>query len=289
MKTHFFLPQRKEEGESQIIFNEEEAPPETSVEDILIQNSIHSMFMQTLTYSSDFVKSLINGYRSHLVLNESTYKDERFDSLTLPDFPSDEFSPAIRYELYPEQFILLTKIGEIAKFPYSEQFFPLLESLETGIVSPLLYGFLDQQGFKEWDSGKVLARVTDFRYEPEREEIRLLSMTNQIYDMFINNEPSTNGLTDRQKLEIEQKVLLLRHSTLCTDPSPDVGRAYSIMDNKRKMWAIYRERNEKEFKPSKKPPAPPKEIKLFKRTKADGRIVPPKIPILTPNPPDDNK
>ena len=289
MKTHFFLPQKKEEGESQIIFNEEEAPPETSVEDILIQTTINSMLMQTLTSSSDFEKSLINGYRSHLVLNESTYKDERFDSLTIPDFPSDEFSPAIRYELYPELFILYTKKGEIAKFPYSQQFFPLLDPLETGIVSPLLYGFLDQQGFKEWESGKVLARVTDFRYDPELEEFRLLAMTNQIYDMFISNEPSTNLLTGRQKLEIEQKVLLMRHSTVCVDPSPDVGRAYSIMDNKRKMWAIERERNEKEFKPTKKPPPQPKEIKLFKRTKADGRIVPPKIPILTPNPPDENK
>ena len=289
MKTHFFLPRKKEEDGTQVLFNESQIASEASIEDILFQTTINSMLMTKLIPETSFDKTIINGYSAHLVLNESTYHDERFDSLTIPDFPADEFSPAIRYEMYPEMFILYMKEEEIGKFNYTQAYFPLLEPLETGIVSTLLFGFLDRHNFKGWDSGKIIARVTDFRFEPEKEQFRLLSITNRIYGMFIESDTFSHRLTDRQKMEVEQKVLLLRHPVVCTDPSPDVGLSQSIMDNKRKLWAIERERTEKEFKASHKTQPVPKKIAEYKRVAASGRILSPKIPILSPIPQEENK
>ena len=54
------------------------------------------------------------------------------------------------------------------------------------------------------------------------------------------------------------------------------------MDNKRKMWAIERERTEKEFKPNKRIQPIQKNVVEYKRVKATTRISPPKIPILLP-------
>lgn len=287
MKTRFFVPLKKEDCNTQVLFqNDDIIKPEISADDSFTHFTTDALLMQKFPTNSPFEKAIINKWKSNIILGQSIFNDSRFNPLIIPEIEDDELPLCIRFEFYQDSFSILSPEGEIGTYPYQKLYFPLIEPLETGFITPLLYGILENNKYISLSAGKTFVRVIDYRFSPEKRSIICLEITPQILKYFMDKNCAE--LSDNQKISIEKEIALISHPLVCIDPSPDVARVKSICDKNKKMWTIERERTENEFKVYKSPHSSSAKLTEFRKVKALGRIIPPKVPRAFPNsqPPD---
>lgn len=264
MHTRFFIPTKKETEQTQVTFDVDANYDEKlTLDQLLEKKSVDALLMQSFQTSGPFEKFLMQNSRSYLLLNLHNFKDEIFDPLTIPNSCYDDIKAALFYELNYEGFVLSTQNGVIGNYHYHPNVFPLLDSLETGIVTPLFYAFLSENKFSGYSEGKIVTQVTDYRFTQPRKSFIFLSIDEKIFQQYIDSK--YRHMTNNDRILAEQKTLLMMNPAICTDPNPDVSRLSSIMDENKKIWKNTRQRTEREFKNIPKPPAPARSVVQFNR------------------------
>lgn len=271
MRTHFFIPTKKESEQTQITFQPSpDTDTEMPLDEFVAHKTAETMLMQNFQSNAPYEKLIMQNARSFLILNLSNFRDKRFDALTIPTTCYEDIKPSLFYEFYEDGVILITHNGPIGKYKYANDIFPLLEPVETGIITPLLFALLNENRFSGYYEGKFMAQITDFRFDQQRKSFVLMRIDDKIYQYYI--ESRYNYISDKQKFQAEQKTLLIKDPVICTDPNPDVARISSMFDNTHKMWDNTRIRTEREFKSIQKPTTPQKAVVQFSRENMTEKI-----------------
>lgn len=195
--------------------------------------------------NSKYEKHLIDDYKSRMKFYISYFFDRNFDIFTPPpNLFLKEYNRGLFFEFYESQFKLISRYESgIVKteFGYDLNMIPILECLETGTITRDLFCLLEKMQVKCYDSGLLLAKCTDFRVQPTKEFLIKLSIGSDVINYFANTR--IQNPDEKQKLEFEKEALLLENPVLCTDPSPDVARIYSLLDGRKKMWLNHNDRS----------------------------------------------
>jgi hypothetical protein len=170
-------------------------------------------------------------YTNRLGFYISNLSDPRFDPLTPPRDVLDGLTASIYIELFDREFLVSsTGHSPLHRFCYDLNAAFILESLETGVLSPQLADFITKLGSPHYECGFLVCECLDRRCHREQKyRIRLV-----ISQTIISN--SIHSLTPDDPLLNEQTVLSICRPIVCTDPSPDVARAQAVLDFRDKMW-----------------------------------------------------
>jgi hypothetical protein len=157
--------------------------------------------------------------------------DPRFDSLTPPRDIFDRFQPSILFELFDRDF-LVSGSSRLSpqRFSYDVNSAFILEALETGHLTADMCDFVTKFGSCCYEDGFMVCECLDRRFKRElRYRIRL-ETSQSVFAQYYQSIASGNPLVT------EQTVLSVYRPVICTDPSPDVARAQSVLDFRAKMW-----------------------------------------------------
>jgi hypothetical protein len=176
-------------------------------------------------------------FNSGLVVFLATHVDARFDLLTPPDMLFHDF-PLGFCANFHNSVLQLTSADDDKKatFPYGQICHPIIDSLETGVVSADLVGLLRKRLAVDpsaWEDGHILCAIADFRVDPPGEFLRMLHVSN---DAVAYCEKKHRSASAAQALEGEREILKMLRPVVCLDPSPDVARVQSIVDWRTKLW-----------------------------------------------------
>lgn len=275
MRTIFFRPRKKVDEQVQTVTGKRHKQDEDkTVEDELRELSTESIILQSWYSKNSIEKAQIMGTRSNVLFCISCFNDKRFDSLTPPNKQLDDITPCLTLQMFPDCFSLSTNKKEIGKFPYKSTTFPILRSFEIGQISPHLYFILTEAKFDDYEDGQIVASIIDHRIDSETEIRTTLKVSEELKQVFLG----TKSMTIHQRNEVEKKVALVRHPTLCLDPSTDVARAEAVLDGREKAFINYNERTEKDFRIARKTAIRPRNVVDFQQaTKASNVFIPPRI------------
>lgn len=99
-----------------------------------------------------------------------------------------------------------------------------------------LYTVMQNIGCALLHRGKIACSVADYRLDPPIERIQILTASTEI---MMDTLAAVNGQTsDEALIKAESEALLASHPVICTDPSPDLARAESVMDWRSKVWRL---------------------------------------------------
>ena len=195
--------------------------------------------------NSPFSKAYLQDYTRNIGYLAACCNDDRFDLLTEPKKLynlSDLIS--FRIDFYNDTFIIKDSNNMQAKsFDYGEKSIEVLESLQNMKLYPDLFTVFSSLGVKHWDSGKIIINATDYRHNPPLSFVFPIEIDQNIVRNFIQ----TKTLEQKTSLEMEKEILKVRFSAIATDPSPDVARFNSVIENKQRMWC-YQYDNKQEIK-----------------------------------------
>jgi len=165
----------------------------------------------------------LHRYSTRLQFFLANMRDQRFDPLTPPaDLFSDD-PVGLRVEFHGDRFVMVGQSRPVT-FRYDRTVIPVLESLESGIVHRELLGVLARLDVDAWENGCVLCGLVDFRADEPVEHARVLRLSAEV----------AAGAAD---LAAERDIAMLMRPGVCVDASPDVARAASVLDRRRKAWA----------------------------------------------------
>jgi hypothetical protein len=165
--------------------------------------------------------------------------DDRFDPLTPDTELYADHQQAIYVTFWPASFTLSLfpsagKRQPSFVLPYDKSLFEILDSLESGFVTPSLLCLVQKMNFNEWDRGEILVHITDCRFSEHRNFHHRLSIGSEVLDYEIQR--LLNNAPIKQQLEFERQALLLLHPEICVDRSPSVAKFQSLIDWRQKMW-----------------------------------------------------
>ncbi|KAK8833941.1 hypothetical protein M9Y10_019056 [Tritrichomonas musculus] len=189
-------------------------------------------------FSSKYEKMLLNNYKNRMGVYISCLFDPQFDIFTPPrkGFLND-YDVNLFFEFYEPQFKIISKVKNgisAIDLAYELNILPVLECLETGVVSKELFSLLEKMKYSNWDDGVIIAKCTDFRLQPKKEFLIKLTAGPELIWHLSNIMFKPENI--REKLEFEKQALLLQNPKLCSDPSQDIARIYSDIDWRKKIW-----------------------------------------------------
>jgi hypothetical protein len=235
IRFFFPLPRVDRGAQTPLIFT-----TETTQESILSRlrsSAVHSVISQDPRPTDQRELSYMLEFNAGLVFFLATHIDERFDVLTPPDQLFQDF-PLGFCANFHNNLLQLTSADndKEATFPYGQICHPIIDSLETGIVSADLIGLLRKRLAVDpsaWEDGHILCAIADFRIDPPAEFRRMLCVSN---DVVAYCEKKHRSASPAQALEGEREILKILRPVVCLDPSPDVARVQSIADWRAKLW-----------------------------------------------------
>lgn len=235
-KIHFFLPS-KEDSETQtpIIYNYHKK--DTSVYDQMYEQTKLTLFFQDPRPTNFISRSYMQDFNERLAYFTGNQNDDRFYPISPPPNLFQNLTVGFEVLFLDKSFVISCPGSKQFNYPYEDIFLPLFESLESGIINAELELFLEKRKIKNWENGKILCLITDNRFPNPISYKRLLSISYRaIYCSAKFGLSSKMPNSQQRRLEVEQKIGVLSHPTICTDPSPNVARAQSILDWRSKMW-----------------------------------------------------
>jgi hypothetical protein len=230
---------QKKETETQTAFLQ---PPPLSRDSIVNRFRSSELCAILLRQSAQFTPTapaLVKSYNSRLGFYLAALYEPRFDPLTPPPdlFPDP---PALVFEFFDATFSVGPPDAEPNfVFRYQPPMFPVLESLELGTIDRDFDALLNRLKCKCTD-GLLICKAIDHRIVPGDEHRTALEIGADIVRRFVEQRPPSDPL------ESESQLLLWRRPVVCTDPSPDVARAQSVIDFRKKMWISRRDRTKEE-------------------------------------------
>lgn len=213
---------------------------------------------QSLNLTSKYEKDMLKNYKKRIELYISCLFDYQFDIFTPPvKGYFEDFDISLFFEFYEPQFKIIANIDSglsVIDIGYDLNALPILECLETGIMSRELFCMLEKMNFHNYDNGILISKCTDFRLKPNKNFLVKITVGSEL----INHISSILNPSNDQikKLEFEKQALLLQNPKLCTDPSPDVARIYSDIDWREKMWKNHENATKRTMTRKNLPPKP---------------------------------
>jgi hypothetical protein len=235
IRFYFPAPRVDRGAQTPLIFTTE--PTREPILSRLRSSAVHAIISQDPRPTGQRELSYLLEFNSGLVFFLATHVDERFDLLTPPDNIFQDFPLGFCANFHNELLHLTSADGDKeVTFPYGQICLPIIDSLETGIVSAGLIGLLRKQLAVDpaaWEDGHILCAITDFRVDPPAEFSQMLHVSNGAVGYC---EKKHKGASPVQTLEGEREILKILRPTVCLDASPDVARVQSIIDWRMKLW-----------------------------------------------------
>lgn len=231
-KLHFYLPKKTADSGTQTLLDSPHSGQ--TITDRLRESSIDLVLHQEPLPASSSARSLLQSLKLGLGYYITQLKDDRFEMLTPPQTLYQDLPAAFFIEFYEATFLVLN--GDYSKsvsFEYERAVLPLVEPLETGVLTGALFAVLEKLQVGGYCDGALLCQVTDFRYDPARVFRMRLAVGSDVIQFHCRR---MHKLTADQQESVEAQALAAAAPCLCTDPSPNVARAFSAMDHRAKMW-----------------------------------------------------
>lgn len=269
-RFHFFLSPMKDDEECQNNFIDENRQFIPELEKNLYEQSLHNLLLGVQTHKTQMQRNLQQGHLKNLGFLISIFNDPRFDLLNLPRNLYDEFNVSFSFEFHQKAFTLSLADGSQTKtFQYTPKSRELIRCLETGRISQELLELFKTYGKIQWADGSIIVRITDYRFDPPRSYAYPLTIGADIILSYGERE-----MSEEAHLEVQRNILLTANPDLALDPSPDVSRINSVLDERIKMWDSGPDRRET-FPNTLQPPtqsqqssAPKKPINTIKLKKS---------------------
>ena len=206
-RIFFFYPPKKVESASQTIFNVIPSHKKGIINNNLAQNTLDSLLLRNTTFQNNFQKSLIQHYSSHLGFYCSLYNDNRFDLLTPPKDLFTDFPISLSFDFFENHFVITNPLtSQFLSFVYSNSIFPILNSIEDGVISTELFVLIEQLHCNSYLSGILLCKISDFRFSKPI----IFKSTLKINSTTLSYKLSLKAnITQNEKLEIEKKNLMI--------------------------------------------------------------------------------
>lgn len=198
---------------------------EVNVEDSMHEIAKENVLLQNFPIDTDVDRALVGGFSSRLTFFEGYLSDPNFDQL-VPDFGLlEKYRPSLTIDITDKSFKISTfEENHQWTFQLQDQYIPLLQSLENREINQELYLLLTKADLIHWDNGSILALVRDYRGESTQKHVVWLKAAPEVY------------MTNIHGLDEECEIITKMNPTVCTDPSPDVARVFSVLDRRKKMW-----------------------------------------------------
>lgn len=187
-------------------------------------------------------KSSVDSVRCRDVNNRfpfylATCRNKRFDAFTPPPDLFSSVSIALIFTFYESNFVISTaESSKSVGFSYEPWLYPVLETLETGIMSKEFVNFMEKfHRMQRVDNGCIFVKVIDCRVVPEMSFTLPVKVGDDVMRHYISQERS-----QLSPLERESKYVAARNPVICTDPSLSVARVESVVDFREKMWVPHR-------------------------------------------------
>lgn len=191
-KIHFFCSKRlidiAIQTENNAFFFLRNREKDSNIYDNFHKSCEDSLLTQTFTHQITQIDThFINKVRSKVAFNVSILKDDRFDTLSLPDDSDDNqftadcssqylisdhkgfYSPDIYIEFNDNDFTISNlESSTSCKYKYNMSSYNLFDSLETGFISDFFLESVDiniSNNIK-YQNGYCVCDVTDFRFKP---------------------------------------------------------------------------------------------------------------------------
>jgi hypothetical protein len=233
-RVHFFVPKENVDSEVQTYFEFTPAHKGT------LSGRIHTEALSSLLFQESHAttaidRSLVESYSSRLAYFLAHLHDERFEILTPPSNLYEALPLSAIFELHEDRFLVMSNDTlRSVWLNYDERAMSLLESFETGLVSPELYSLLEALQSTVFEEGNAIIHVIDFRTTPEKVFRLKLSVGECLLRFCLDKDKPARDVA----VDVESTAVLTVNPTICTDPSPDVARAFSNLDFRAKMWRL---------------------------------------------------
>ncbi|EAX94179.1 hypothetical protein TVAG_315850 [Trichomonas vaginalis G3] len=189
------------------------------------QESLNLVLQNIAT--GDFSDQHLQPYMTRLSYFTESLSNPKFNKLT-PDFEIYSDKTSVEFKFWNDYFTISSKNSHENEIPfcYNNNLYPILEDIENGVISKMLFKIL--RYFKlEFLDGKVLVAIIDYRSNIEQRHYAELSITPEYFKELTKEYPPI----------IQDKIFTdLTSKEICNDPSPNVARYSSIVDWREKMW-----------------------------------------------------
>lgn len=232
-KVQFFLPRRTADSGTQTLLDTQKN--KSSIHERLRESTIDLVLHQEPLPPTSSARGLLQNVKSSIGYYVTQLQDDRFDILTPPATLYSDMPVSFSFEFYETSFLILNaECSKSVAFDYERASLPLIEPLETGILTTALFAVLEKLQVSGYNDGSLLCLVTDFRYEPERVCRMRIAVGSEVVQFYCRK--ATSRMHADQQREVEAQALACIAPRVCTDPSPNVARAFSEMDSREKMW-----------------------------------------------------
>ena len=232
-RYHFFCPPLKGDVSCQSVAIVDDSSDKKDTEQKLYEQTLDSLLMLNQTHRSPIQRSVQQGYMQSIGFLRAVYNDERFDLIRPPKKLLDFFNISFHFEFYPTYFTISTIDASQSKtFPYNKMTAEIFRSIQLGFISSNLCFLFACFGSTTWVNGEMVIKVTDYRFDQPKTYVFPLKLSNDV----IMSVSETKNLKPDQSIQYQKNAVLLKNPYICLDPSPDVARAKSVMDCRKKMW-----------------------------------------------------
>ena len=139
---------------------------------------------QNLKLVSKYEESMLKNYKNRMEFYISCLFDPQFDIFTPPRKNYfDNYDIFLFFEFYETQFKIIANVNSglsVFDIAYELNALPILECLETGVMSKELFCMLEKMKFRNYDNGNVISKCTDFRLKPKKEFLIKFKAINSI-------------------------------------------------------------------------------------------------------------
>jgi len=219
-RTWFKIPTKKQSIETQTV---QEIEGNTILYSKMHENSLNLLMTNSFRSNIRFENVLAENIKSMVLYFLSDPANNDFDSLSIPKFCFNDLNPSVIFDFREKCLYIRNPTRNAAlEIPLNLRVADILVSLSHKKVSADLRLIFESIRISEWNNGKILCKCIDNCTNIGKETLLILRICS---DAFHGND---YGVLMSQCLSLYQNV--------CTDPSPNVCRYYSIIDWREKMW-----------------------------------------------------
>jgi hypothetical protein len=239
-RIRFFCSPPKQETGTQTSICLPTTPSKIPLMERLQTSALEGLLSREVPSLTPLTHLIVDSYNTRLSLYVTMIHDPRFDILTPPVDLFAREQPGVIFEFYDQVFTAVYPEGAQICQVYTPHFFPVIECLETGVITRDCAVLLKETINCHFVNGCVLCKCVDHRFHPAREITTKLEIGADVLPYFYEKSKKEETLKE------EMRLLALRRPIVCTDPSPDVARVQSVLDFRKKMWITRKERTKME-------------------------------------------
>jgi hypothetical protein len=239
-RIHFFCPALKCGIATKTLEIPVGKPPKPALLERCRTVALQSILLREIHPFTRMTPLIVDSFNKHLSFYVTTIHDPRFDILTPPKNLFKQRRSNVKFEFFDHVFSVGYGNNSSVAQEYSSHYFPIIESLETGIMTRNCVLFLKRLIKCDFSNGFVTCQCTDFRFTRVREFTTILAISADALPFVCENHDT------EEALEREMELLKMWRPIVCTDPSPDVARVQSAYDFRKKMWSVRKERTRTE-------------------------------------------